>query len=414
MIIYSKRGQKTFRERKLVNEIENKLRTNPSLATGVETAKNLEELIALHKRIVPDDIEFEMIDENKDTKSESGSSEGVIEPKVESNAKETIKDEEDDSDNQIIDPMNREQPIVRDYVMNEQFGGENGGATNAGVDGGTRKFDEPMTFKDAFEIPDLDDDESKSDSTKSNAGSEMGGSKSTQSTKKPNEKPPVNPSFDDMDKSGKNKSSKKFAKYIVEAVCALAEKGFVWWANKDINDNKLAEYEINDIIDLNILVTLNNGQQATVRQFFQMQCIQAQQVCRFDDTQKKDLTESLAAVLLEKGVAPTPTQELMMVAAGIFVPMGAQIFAIKMGTNALLDQLKEMHQPSAQVNRSYSPPQPPPPPQPDAQYQPPVQEEVITKNEVHEFDELAPSLRKTEPKEETIVEQIENVVETKE
>jgi hypothetical protein len=124
----------------------------------------------------------------------------------------------------------------------------------------------------------------------------------------------------------------------------LSEKGFVWYANKDINEAKLVEYEVKDEIDLQLLVTLEDGQEATVKTFFQQQCFKAEQLSKIDQSEKEDLIDALADVLLEKGVAPTPSQELMMVGLKIFGGQVLNLIALKSQTNSLLDQLRAMKQ----------------------------------------------------------------------
>jgi hypothetical protein len=146
-----------------------------------------------------------------------------------------------------------------------------------------------------------------------------------------------------MSSGKKRRSTKKFATYIVETVCMLAEKGFVWYANKDINESKLAEYEMSGEMDLSLLVTLEDGQEATVRQFFQGQTIRAEQLAKIDHEEKKDLAEVLAEVLLEKGIAPTASQELILIGLKIFGAQAIQLMALKSQTNTLLSQLRDMH-----------------------------------------------------------------------
>jgi hypothetical protein len=200
--------------------------------------------------------------------------------------------------------------------------------------------------------------------------------------------------------AGKQKqSTKKFAKYIVEAVCALAEKGFIWYANKDINDSKLAEYELNGEMDLSILVTLQDGQEATVKQFFQQQCLAAEQLAKFEEEEKKDMSECLAAVFLEKGIAPSVTQEALIVIIGVVIKKGAMLFGLKSQTNSLLTQLRSMNEGSEQQEQQYYEPQP----QAQPQQQEPVQQqqqEVTEELPIFELD--------------TEALEIDQVVETKE
>jgi hypothetical protein len=93
-------------------------------------------------------------------------------------------------------------------------------------------------------------------------------------------------------------------------------------------------------MDLSLLVTLADGQEATIKQFFQGQCFAAEQLAKFEDEEKADMTEALTEVFMEKGIAPTATQELMIVVGGVLVKKGAMLFALKSQTNSLLDQLR--------------------------------------------------------------------------
>ena len=160
----------------------------------------------------------------------------------------------------------------------------------------------------------------------------------------------------------KKRSTKKFAKYIVETVCMLSEKGFVWYANNEINENKLTEYEMSGEMDLSLLVSLEDGQEVTCKQFFQVQCAKAEQLCKIDEEEKADLAEALAEVLMEKGIGPTPTQELILISLKIFGSQAINLMALKSQTNSLLTQLRGM-------NEGYAPEQ-------GEEYEPlPVEEE---------------------------------------
>jgi len=73
-----------------------------------------------------------------------------------------------------------------------------------------------------------------------------------------------------------------------------------------------------------------------------MQCANAEQLAVIDDESKADLTDALTEVLLEKGIAPTPTQNLMLVAGKIVLGQGVALMTLKSQTNAVLSQLKLM------------------------------------------------------------------------
>lgn len=330
--LYNKRGKKNYKENKLIKElqpiIDKKIKDNPELADSFKAADNYDELKSLHEKYAIEDAQFEEINNNDDMAKNQNEKEELVDVKNDSMF-------DDDTESDFIDPFNRQEPTTYDYTLE-------GGLQKDEVDPNREirsDFAEPLSFDDAFELPSDDDNEDPVDKSKSSKANQQ----QKQEPKQKRERPePINPSFDDMSGSQQKKSTKKFAKYIVEAVCALAEKGFVWYANKEINDPKLAEYEMNGEMDLSILVTLENGQEATVRRFFQQQCIAAEQLSKFEEEEKKDIADALAEVFLEKGIAPSKTQELMIVLGGVLIKKGAILLSLKNQTNSLLDQLRAM------------------------------------------------------------------------
>jgi hypothetical protein len=396
--VYIKKGARNYKENRLVQKlqpaIEKMMAENPQFASEFKPAMNFGELQSLHDKYVVQDVEFEEMpkkeNSNDNYDQHKNFREGMKEQLNENkNMSENTaqggnndKDMFDDNDT-FIDPLNREEPLVRDYVTSEEFPEE----TNK-TNGSTRTtFEEPKSFKDSFEF-----DEAQID-TKSSASSTSGGQQNKPKKDKPANEP-VNPHFDEMNNGKKKKSTRKFAKYIVETVCMLSEKGFVWFANKDINDSKLAEYELNDEMDLDLLVTLEDGQQATVKQFFQMHCYKAEQLSKIDPEEKSDLADALAEVLLEKGVGPTPTQELMLISLKIFGGQAVALFSLKSQTNSLLAQLREIkeQQGGQKIDKTYTP-QPQPAPE---KVQVPEQENKIQYESVPEsFVETAQDIDET-------------------
>jgi hypothetical protein len=162
---------------------------------------------------------------------------------------------------------------------------------------------------------------------------------------------------DQLEKSGHsqiqigNAWNKKFAKYIVQAVCMLAEKGFGWWTTKDISESKVVEYELNGEMDLSILLTMQNGQKATVKQWFQSQRFKSEELGKYDKNEIEDLSDALAEVLDKKGVSPTEEQELMIIAASVFGSKLMAAIEIKRDIGNVIHQLKEIQQSGAQAPR---------------------------------------------------------------
>lgn len=354
--VYIKRGKKSYKELRLVNKlnsvINQKIKENPNFINDYEPANNFAELQALHDKICVEDIQFQ-----------------EVQPKNNENMANEIEEKETDytdfgnDDSSFIDPLNREEPVVRDYVMNEEF-------PSAEKVGKTKRttFDEPISFEESFELP--SDDEEEQQPQQRNDRSQGGQRQQGGNRQQRQQREPLNPSFDDMSNAKKKRSTKKMAKYIVTVVCTLAEKGFVWFANKDINESKLAEYEISGEIDLSLMLSLEDGQEATVKEFFLVQSMRAEQLSKISEEEKSDLAESLAEVMLEKGIAPTPMQELILISVGIFGKQALTLWQITSQNNAVLNQLRALR---VEVRQPQQMAQPTPRPQPAPQ---PIREEV--------------------------------------
>ncbi len=384
--IYIKKGNKNYKENKLLKELtevfEKKISEDPNFQ--FKPAENFSELQRLHSQYCVEDAN---VVSDTATSSNANAGEGDSTADVDtSTANETPPVDKFDSDAPFVDPMNREEPNVRSYVTDDQFPDE-----KAGADAGPAKtnWDEPTSFGESFEIPGDED----TVSSEGKATSNEGGGKNVKSNNPERQKPnPINPDFNEMSSGKKKRSTKKFAKYIVETVCMLAEKGFVWYANKDINDAKLAEYELNGTMDLNLLLEMEDGQTRTVKKFFQEQCMAAEQLSKIDPEEKQDLIDALAEVLLEKGVAPTPMQELSLIGLKIFGGQAIALLQIKSQTNSLIQQLKDM----AAGYTSY---EEEPSAQPQQEKAAQKQEPVTTNTPVSETDLTEDALNETEPTE---------------
>ena len=354
MKLYNKRGNKNYKEKRLLNEIQEslseKFKNNPNFHNEIIPATNYEELQKMHEKYVGFD-EADVIETTIKTKqTETNMSKNTVNKIKDVEFEETtIKAKSEAKSSTFIDPFNREEPIVRDYVMGDNSFKKTEMTTEQAA---KTVFDEPTSFEEAFIIPSDDEDDSIEEA-KSSPKQNLNAS-----SKEPKRREPINPNFEEMSSGKQKKSTQKFAKYIVEAVSVVSEKGFVWFANKDINDAKLAEYEMTEDMDLSILVTLDTGQDVTVKQFFQSQCVKAEELAQWTTEQKNDLSIALSEVLLEKGIAPTPTQELILVAATIIGGQAMTLMTLKSQTSSLLSQLRMMSDGGAprQYQQQYSEP----------------------------------------------------------
>ena len=138
-------------------------------------------------------------------------------------------------------------------------------------------------------------------------------------------------------------------------------------------------------MDLSLLVSLEGGQEVTVKQFFESQCVRAGVLSKIPESDKSDLADALAEVMMEKGIGPTPTQELMLITLTIFGRQALVLIELKSQTNGLLNQLRTMNQPNA-VRNSIPQPESVNEPQSEPVYEEQTEEPVapVSMNEVVE------------------------------
>lgn len=236
-----------------------------------------------------------------------------------------------------FDVFNTAEPEENAYIHDDGFQEDDSIVKNK-RDKPRVDFAEPTNFLEAFSFG--DDEES--------AGANA--SKTPKQKKpKPEPKPAINPGFDDMSKAKQRKQSKLFAKMIVEGTCSLAELGFVWFATKDTNDAKLIEYELSGEINLQLLTTLESGQEVTIRTWFQSMNLTANQLAAIDQESKDDLADALAEVLQEQGIAPTPTQNLLIVMCKVFIiDKGKALLMHKIQIGSVLSQLRTVQERQAE------------------------------------------------------------------
>ena len=396
MKIYIKRGNKNYKERRMLDQLESvlaeKFAQDPSFK--VVPATNFKELSTLYSTHVvepAEEVDYTEIKEETENKDNT-TQDMAKKDETELDTQEAVESTETTTDGgQFVDPFNRKEPIVRDYVFGDKSIEKGGKTPDKAFNSTQTSFSEPQNFDEAFVIPDDDEDDSKDNNSSKKTSSNTSTTKSEKSNSEP-----VNPHWNEMKGSMQKKKTKKFAKYIVEAVATLQQKGFVYYANKDINEAKLTEYELEGLMDLSLLVALEDGQEVTVKQFFQVQCQKAEELSHLSKEQKEDITDSLTEVLMEKGAGPTPTQELMLVTLTIIGGQALTLMTLKSQTNSLLAQLKAMNQEDGasqgyeepwhqqQTEMESQEPQSQPTPQPSQ----PEQSEPV--ESIQDIDELKP------------------------
>lgn len=335
--VYIKQGKTGYKEQKMIDgltkAIAKKIEEDPNFE--FEPARDKEDLKKLYDKFVPEDVKFEDIPADDSTGNVQADHKDFKDGLA-----ETIQPA--DQPTGFIDPLNRQEPKVRDYVLKNEFGGQGAEQSTQTV------FNEPTSFTEAFSIPGANQDDQIKQSGTQNENqqgqSSSTGNGSSQSSPKQPKSDPVNPNYNDMSNSAKKKSTKKFAKAIVYGVCKLSEMGCVWYVTKDINEAKLAQYEATGEIssaDFGILLTLSEQQQITVRDWFAMQVQMAPTVLKVPEEEQEELANSLAVVMEEKGIAPTPMQELIInTVSTIVIGLGAKAYMLSAQINGVLNQIR--------------------------------------------------------------------------
>lgn len=322
MKIYNKPGKHNYKESKLEKALSAHFEKYPEQTEGFTAPKNYDELKAVHDKYCIEETEIlsETINSEK--------------PQTHQSFRDSMDPEKTEEDlfTAAEDPMNRDNPKIRDYVLDDGFAEDKGKKAAP-----ASNFSEPTNFRESFDIP---DDTIQSDKPKNAAGPQNNPYNSPPPPRKEGQSGP------DPDAKAKKKSRKKFTRHAVNAVCALAGKGIVWYTTKDITDAALAKSIANDEISeasLRLLVFLNNGTQGEVKQFFQ-QCIgSAQELAEFTQEEKDDLIEALDDYLDFKKIEINPGIELMAVGMGLMLDRLLKALMIKASASSILSQLKDMH-----------------------------------------------------------------------
>ena len=344
--IFSRRGKPTWKEKKLLADLEpileRKLVTDSNFAANFRPVNSLEDLQRLHSIYCTENAQI--ISETPNNTTMQKDNETILSNEKEINLNETrTKLEETETKSSFSDPFNEEEPIIRDYVLK---GDEYSKQPTNNQFNNNVVFNEPTNFDDAFTIPEVDDNNSHTSGTTntSNNGGNNGGNNSGNKTEAPKNNPkpqPVNPYFDDQSNQNKKKQTKRFAKYITGFVCFALEKGYVWFTTKDINEAKMIEYELKGDFDVSLMVTLDSETRITAKEFFRKMCTDAILASKISQDDQDELSDALADVLMEKGIAPTPMQTLLMVSGQILAKQVTNAFMSISISKSVIAGLKE-------------------------------------------------------------------------
>lgn len=336
MKIYSKRGNLNYKERRLVAQIteaiEKKLIENPSLqVTPANTPAELEKLYNEH---CTEYVDFQEIDEKgKGAETENNGGDTTDDTETQhKNFRDGVAENvtTEDKGANVVDPFNRDEAIVRDYVKQSDFPGDKTNST------GSKTYGEPQTSFDQMKMPPTDEELAQEQKEKgSTSSASTNTSKPTNNTSTPTN----NNNLGGETEAQAKKRSRKFANTIVLLVTGLYQKGVIWWATKDINEEKLLEHSAKGELDLLEQLSLSEEQDIAVKDFFGMQCQAITQAVNVTPEEKLRLTDSLAELLIEKKIAPSNTQMLLFDVVEVFGLKTLAVYQIAEQSKALLEQL---------------------------------------------------------------------------
>lgn len=341
--IYNKQGKHSYKEKKLISKLEpfleKELAKDPNFFANWKPATNIDELnyyvnkYAVEEAVIVEEIPNSNKNQNNMSTENSETHTLSDDKKIDLSQTKTTLDNESQPK---IDPFNRANPMERDYVTSGNgFTGENNSQQGAG------NFEEPQNSWDAYTIPDnlMDSDKTQPNQSNNNSSNQNASQNTNSNSQKRQE--PINPAFDSMSDAKKKRQTKIFAKGIVGVVCNLLEFGYVWWVTKDINESALFELEKSGV-NLDILMTLSDGQEKTVRSFFAKVCEDATFNGKVTLDEREELADALADVLSEKGFAPTPMQTLISCGIGIVARLGISALQSRAETSSIILQLKSL------------------------------------------------------------------------
>ena len=335
------RGSAPYQAKKLLKDlepiIERKMITDPGFAASFRPVDNYEDLLKMHSVHCAETATI--ISEVKNEPNINLSSMENGNPNIERNKS---SETESSTNKQVIDPINEAEPIIRDYVLTDDAYEKKSSIPSPDAQNeAALNFGEPMNFGEAFDIP-TDDNEDPKLGNKKEETKQSTSQNNTQQNSAP-KKEPVNPFFEEQSNQNKKKQTKRMAKYIVKATVMLLEKGFVWWTTKDINEVRLIEMELKNEIDLSVLLALDENTQQTAREFFAKMCSDAMAASKVSEDDQEELTDALFEVLLEKGIAPTPMQNLALVGFQIIAAKALTALGLSSMVNSVLAGLNENH-----------------------------------------------------------------------
>jgi hypothetical protein len=122
------------------------------------------------------------------------------------------------------------------------------------------------------------------------------------------EKAPVNPALKELSEPEKRKAAKQTSKMLVHSYCQLAPKPFIHISSFSIP--KMEKMAMNKEIDMDMRLQTGETSFTTVKEYATENNAQVEEVFKVKEETREAIEDALTDVLMEQGMALTPTQML--------------------------------------------------------------------------------------------------------
>lgn len=338
---YKKLGNYNWRETRyidaIVEVIQKKQEADPNFK--FKQATTFEELEKMYIELCTEEVPYTETKNNNDNSGSTGE-ENTGETHSDENTHNATESENtagSSSDASTDDPFNDRPIDMRAYMTGNGDKFTEKGAQSQHEQ--NKNFQEPLSFGESFQMPTEENNAGPGTNANQSQGS---GQNSNATSPKPNT-PAASTNISNVPSDAEQKKkTKRFSKSIVRIVCVLYKAGMVYWTTKDITEASLLKYELEGSIDFNLLLSLENDQQIHIKEFFANEVKQFEMLFTIPDDEQERFADSLAEYMHEKGIKPTPGQDLLVNAAEILGVRAAQGWSRSQQNVEILKELRKI------------------------------------------------------------------------
>lgn len=189
-----------------------------------------------------------------------------------------------------------------------------------------------------YDRPPINEEEDIPTSSTSQSSSNNGGGSSESAYSTPPEEPKhvVNSSLEDLDAKQKRKAAKETAEALLTTYARFVPMPFIKISS--FNMNKMNKLNMSGEINLKMVVQEDG---TTIESYMNGFNNQVEETFKITEEMKDELRDPLIDVLMEQGLALTPTQRLGLAFGGHLIQMGVSTAQLVMAKKDSLETFKE-------------------------------------------------------------------------